>query len=302
VTFKGHPAVVQLLLGAGAAVDAAAGNYRGDTALILAAQGVHAKVVQLLLNAQASVHAASPDGCTALHSAAYRGYPAIVKLLLDANASADAAVSDGSTALHYAVQQAHTAVLQLLVDAQADPSAADAYGRTPLCIAAMRGDSRAVEVLVSAPQLATDVIVGAARAAAAAGRVQSAVAALRGVMTRDMSAAAAELANPSVAAEVLRQWEAAAGAAREQEARLRDSIAEQEARWPALQQLLVGIATSNQQLRAATAGSTASVGAAAVQTATMLPQTCHASEAADEAAGAAAVPVAHCVASTVQSL
>jgi ankyrin repeat protein len=149
---------VQLLLDAGAAVNAAADNIMGDTALQIAAQGGHAEVVQLLLEAQTLVDAASPDGCTALHTAAYRGYPAVVKLLMDAGAAVDAAVSDGCTALQYAVWQGHTAVVQLLV---------------------------------SSPQVTTEALIRAVRAASAAGRASMAAAAVQAVMTRDRAAAAA---------------------------------------------------------------------------------------------------------------
>jgi hypothetical protein len=86
-------------------------------------------------------------------------------------------------------------------------------------------------------------MAGAARAAAKAGHAELAITVLRALKLRDSSAAAAEVVgSQALAAEVLRQWGAA-----------EDTAREKQARWPALQQLLIGISASHQQLRAAAA-------------------------------------------------
>ena len=56
------------------------------TALHLAAQGGHAEVVQLLLGAGSAVDAQTSAGATVLHIAAQEGYIEVVQLLLDAGA------------------------------------------------------------------------------------------------------------------------------------------------------------------------------------------------------------------------
>jgi ankyrin repeat protein len=62
---KGHTSAVQVLLGAGAAVDASTG--RGSTALMWAADKGHVSTVKALLVGGASIEAANAGGWTALH-------------------------------------------------------------------------------------------------------------------------------------------------------------------------------------------------------------------------------------------
>jgi hypothetical protein len=90
--------------------------------------------------------------------------------------------------------------------------------------------------------LAIEAMVSAAAAAAGAGHAELAWVLFEALMARDLAAATAVLANPSVAEEVFVRWQAA-----------EDIIREEEARWPELQQLLVGIAGVHQQLHAAAA-------------------------------------------------
>jgi hypothetical protein len=123
-------------------------------------------------------------------------------------------------------------------------------------------------------------MAGAAKAAAAEGHTELAFVVLEALMARDWSTATSVLAHESVAAEVLVRWQAAEA-----------TIREEEARWLELQQLLLGIAQTHQQLRAAAAGVTASATSAPAQAVGhVLGQT--ASEAA-AAAAAAVKDVAH---------
>jgi hypothetical protein len=101
---------------------------------------------------------------------------------------------------------------------------------------------QAVQLLLAAPQLATEAVADAAKAAAAAGHADLAVAVLKALKSRDRNAAEAALANQSLAAVMLRQWEAD-----------QELLRQQEARWPALQHLLIGVSAAHQQLRAAAA-------------------------------------------------
>jgi ankyrin repeat protein len=231
---------VQLLLDAGAAVSAI--DTGGGTPLFYGAQQGHFGVVKLLLDFQAAANAVAANGRTALHFAAQQGHTAVVELLLHARAAANAADDSGGTALHQAAWNGHLAVVQVLLDAAAEMNSADAWGRTPVYCAATAGHTLAVQLLLSAPQLTTEAMAGAARAAAAAGHTELAIMVVKALMSRDSSAAAAELADPPLAAEVLRSWEAAEA-----------SVQQQEARWPALQELVIGIAGAHQQLPTAAA-------------------------------------------------
>jgi ankyrin repeat protein len=218
---------VQLLLEAHAPVDAA--DTSGRTALHEAAKHGHAAVAQPLLSAHATVDAADANGCTALHEAAGVGNSTIVQLLLDAQAAVDAAAADSSTALYRAASKGHFGVVQLLLNAQADVSSAAVGGVPLVCSAAAAGHMQTVQLLLAAPQLTSQAMAGAAVAAAAAGHAELAIVVLKALMSRDEPAAAAELAGEqSLAAEVLRLWEAAD-----------DTIKQEEARWPDLQQLLM---------------------------------------------------------------
>jgi hypothetical protein len=102
-----------------------------------------------------------------------------------------------------------------------------------------------VQLLLAAENLAAEVLAGAAQAAAAAGHTELAIVLLKSVVAQDSPApatAAAVLIDQSVASGVLELWEAAESA-----------IREEEARWPELQQLVIGIARTHQQLQSVAA-------------------------------------------------
>jgi ankyrin repeat protein len=155
-----------------------------------------------------------------------------------------------------AAYKGHTALVQLLLDAHADTTSVNLEGSTPLRCAALGGHTQAVQLLLTAPQLTMEVMTNAAKAAATAGHAELANVMLRAVMARDIRAAAQLLGEEALAANVLRQLQAAEA-----------NVREQEARWPALQQLLIGIAGSHQQLQAAAADITACAVSAAMQAA-----------------------------------
>jgi hypothetical protein len=76
-------------------------------------------------------------------------------------------------------------------------------------------------VLLAAPQLTAEALVGAAAAASAAGHRELAVVLLKAQLAQGnpIAVAAAELREPSLGLEVLGLWEAAEGAARQEQAR-----------------------------------------------------------------------------------
>lgn len=216
----------------------------------------HTAVVRLLLGWQAAVPAAAEHGYTALHYAAQEGHTSIVRLLLDAQADVNAADKEGWTVLHAAVgfAEGKPALVRLLLAAGADVNVTNAQHQPPLRGAAAAGHTEMLHLLLAAPQMAATGMAGAAEAAAAAGHVDVAILVLKALRDCDMPAAAAVVAGQAVAAEVIRQWQAA-----------EDAVTELEGQWPAVQELIVSIATAHQQLQATreVLGGTADAGAVA---------------------------------------
>ena len=128
----GSLAAVQACLAAGA--DPNLRGYFGRTALLDAAEWIHADCVEALLAAGADLTATSVAGNSPLHLAASRGCRATTAALLAAGAC-PAAVNRhrGSTPLHFAAALGHaTVVKQLLAACPAAAALRDSDGRTPL--------------------------------------------------------------------------------------------------------------------------------------------------------------------------
>ena len=143
---QGHEAVVRLLLGRGASIDATDQEHR--TALHTAAQQGHEAVARLLLGHGASIDATDHESRTPLHTAAQQGHEAMVRLLLDRGASIAALDTNNWTPLHSAAQQGHEAVARLLLDQGALIDATDKDADTPLHIAAWYGHKLVVRLLL----------------------------------------------------------------------------------------------------------------------------------------------------------
>lgn len=157
-----------LLLQHGVPADAAT-TGEGDTALHITTLHSHASIVQLLISAGADVDAPDADGCTALHIAAEAGDTHIVRLLLDAGADADAADGGGETPLHLASEQGHLHVVQQLLVHGANPSAlCDDNSFTALHHAAVHSHISIANQLLDADSTAA-AAGGTAAAAANAG-------------------------------------------------------------------------------------------------------------------------------------
>ncbi|CAL1146636.1 unnamed protein product [Cladocopium goreaui] len=175
---EGHLEVVQVLLAAGASVEAKNHNGRGpqrrdgcdrtdvvgrrcnrrNGPLHFAAQEGHPEVVEALLAAGASVEAKDDDGRgpqrrdgdEPLAMAAAEGHLEVVEALLAAGASVEARGSVGRTPLHDAAKRGHTAAVEQLLAAGAAVDAANNEGRTPLHYAAFNGHAAVVEQLLAA--------------------------------------------------------------------------------------------------------------------------------------------------------
>jgi hypothetical protein len=78
----------------------------------------HGEVVELLVQAGANVNAAEPKLCTALHTAALHGEWGVVEQLLAAGADTEALTVDGETALALAAEKGHRDVVQLLLSCE----------------------------------------------------------------------------------------------------------------------------------------------------------------------------------------
>jgi uncharacterized protein len=109
---KGHLAIVEMLLKAGAVVDGIDADHR--TALMWAAERDDIDAAQLLLSRNPRVNLQDRQGVTALIAAARRGSAEVVRALLAKKANPNIADFTGRTALSYAVRNNRHAIASLL--------------------------------------------------------------------------------------------------------------------------------------------------------------------------------------------
>ena len=187
---QGTHAVVELLLAAGADVNAA-DEWHCRTPLHVAAAGrAGAEVMRALLDAGAAVEAEDDEGRRPLHLAAQRGHMDGVAVLLGRGADVRARDADGATPLHLACgrpfvfSRRAAEMIGLLLQAGADVNAADAGGRRPAhCLAGMFAPERQVdwrdqetvrEFMEGAIEMADEAVAALKRAGADFGAVDAA--------------------------------------------------------------------------------------------------------------------------------
>ena len=147
-------AVLKLLVGQGANVNALGIDSLGKTPLQAASEGGNETIVGLLLEKGADVNAqpGSDNGSTALQAASGGGHETIVRLLLEkgADVNAPASSSNGRTALQAASEAGHETIVRLLLEkgAGVNVPAGHYHGRTALQAASEAGQETIVRLLL----------------------------------------------------------------------------------------------------------------------------------------------------------
>ncbi len=129
----GHTNIFKLLMEAGAGSKAAL-----EDALIVASQGGHAPIVQLILKRKGvNVNYKNKNGETPLYLAASEGHTNIFKLLMEAGAGSKAALGD---ALVVASARERTPIIRLILKKKGvSINYKDVHGKTPLIGASRLG-------------------------------------------------------------------------------------------------------------------------------------------------------------------
>ena len=148
----GQHEVVEWLVGE---VGAAAGstNLKNDetSAIFVAAENGHLKVVQVLTKARADMDKARKvDGQTPLIAAVSYGYNEVAQCLIEAGARMDKGDDDGDVPLILASQEGRTDAVVMLVEAGAKVNQANDKGATALIMAADEGHLDVATVLIEA--------------------------------------------------------------------------------------------------------------------------------------------------------
>ena len=143
VSILSDPALIEVLLVAGAEVNARTEHRQHTPLHLVAMNGADPAAMEALLAAGAEVDARDNEGATPLHSAAAYSRGEVVEALLAAGADPNARDAHRNTPLHQAVESLHHAaesaaslsVIQALVDAGTDPGARNDADETACDIA-----------------------------------------------------------------------------------------------------------------------------------------------------------------------
>jgi ankyrin repeat protein len=139
--------IIEVLVQAGAQVDAAASN--GESALFGAVESDDKDAVAALLRAGASVTLRNQYNETVLHTAAYSSSLSLLQTLVDAGADMTAQSTSNSTILHRAAEAGRVeTVAWILQHTHLPADDANSYGWTPLHFAAAKDHLSTVKFLV----------------------------------------------------------------------------------------------------------------------------------------------------------
>ncbi|XP_050960458.1 ankyrin repeat domain-containing protein 6b [Labeo rohita] len=146
--YKGHIAVVRILLAAGCDLDI---QDDGDqTALHRAAVVGNGDVISALIQEGCALDRQDKDGNTALHEAAWHGFSQSVKLLVKAGANVHAKNKAGNTALHLACQNGHAQSSKVLLLGGSRPDSKNSVGDTCLHVSARYNHVSVIRALLGA--------------------------------------------------------------------------------------------------------------------------------------------------------
>ena len=135
------------LLRRGAAADTPVQAGSGGTALLIASEGGHVSVMELLIKAGAAVRLQDRQGDSALMGAIRIGSLEGVKLLLKHGAEVDQRDNAGRTPLVWAARTGRADIVRTLLDAGASVDVTDKSGQSVVTLAAAKGHDNIVGLL-----------------------------------------------------------------------------------------------------------------------------------------------------------
>ncbi|RYN79003.1 hypothetical protein AA0117_g3867 [Alternaria alternata] len=142
---EGHLGVIEVLLEAGADIDAVESD---DTALFVATSEGRKEAVALLLDRGADANARGGYNSNAIQEASYQGNREIVDLLIEKGADVNAIAVEGNTALQKASYKGHKEIVELLIDRGADINAKGHFYGTGIQAASRSGHKEILELLI----------------------------------------------------------------------------------------------------------------------------------------------------------
>eukprot|EP00927_Polykrikos_kofoidii_P061913 TRINITY_DN56739_c0_g1_i1.p1 TRINITY_DN56739_c0_g1~~TRINITY_DN56739_c0_g1_i1.p1 ORF type:complete len:1111 (+),score=160.50 TRINITY_DN56739_c0_g1_i1:235-3567(+) len=143
-----HVAVTSLLDSTKAIVNAREDDF-GWSPLLFAAHLGDAKLIMLLLDAKADIHASCLHGNTSLHLTARNGHQHAASLILSRNADIEATNAHGWTPLMWGALAGCQEVVSVLLDSGACVASQDTAGRTACMWAARHGHTEVVRVFLA---------------------------------------------------------------------------------------------------------------------------------------------------------
>jgi ankyrin repeat protein len=142
---EGHLGVIEVLLEAGADIDAVKCD---DTALFVATSQGHKEAVALLLDRGADANARGRYNSNAIQEASYQGNREIVELLIARGADVNAVAVRGDTALQKASVSGHKEIVELLIEKGVDVNVQGGHHGSAIQAASLGGHKECLELLL----------------------------------------------------------------------------------------------------------------------------------------------------------